>query len=237
MSHIGGAQNGRELTMCFKGALEGDESTFGQLCTMVGRGLKSDGKGPAHDSFLRSTRWSLYPKLFNELDTNSDGKVDDRDTPTNVNLIGYSWGAVAAKEIAQHLKNDDRVSPERKSVSKLVAIDAFQPFGEMRVPSNVERFRSYRQTNSKDETKNFFFGPYHGIRPVCSVATECQDFDLTIQPALKSPVSGVKASFPGEQVEHVTIPRHVFSPLKEFMFGQREYPVGAVIPVRHYDDE
>lgn len=137
------------------------------------------------------------------LDTNNDGKVTGADAPAALTVVGYSWGGFNAIDFVNGIAKDARFAPERKSIAKLFALDAFRtdwlvmPRFDMKVPANVEKFYAFRHSVAPaDDCSNIvdgWVGPFTGRVPYCTGKTECHDFDFS-----KSPK--------GKDVDHCSIP-------------------------------
>lgn len=198
----GGSAAAVDRTMCFGGRTLGDPYSVGgireidTLCRKL-PGLIRDPAG-ARDAAYPFFQWDS--KLDHELDvlvaaldTNHDGVVTNTDAPVRLNLVGYSWGGFNALDMAEAIGKDPRFSASRRAVARFFALDAFRtdylvwPRGEMRVPSNVASFYSFRHTKApKDDCSYILFGmvgPFTGRDPACTGTTVCQDYDFSAAPA------------------------------------------------------
>jgi hypothetical protein len=97
----------RRVLLCEQGLsdriFEWDKGLFA-LCEEVeksGFELIHDGSYPA---FAALNENGAYNALFKALDTNKDGRVNSDDTPTQVSLVGFSWGGIASLLAAVRLQ-------------------------------------------------------------------------------------------------------------------------------------
>ena len=215
-------------TLCLTGALDQNSpsnASFKRLCEDEDiPGLILDcgpfGCQSTFDSFLQFPLLTVYPALFETLDTNDDGWVNDGDEQCQLNLIGFSWGGVNALSIAHHLANDQRISQERSIVDKVVLLDAFQPFaeGRMVVPENVNAVLSRRHSEapSNDCSNRAPMGPYLGFAPACAEQSMCEDFDYSEYPDTVYTGNSGRASW-GDEIGHCRIPDVAHSDVIEFI--------------------
>ena len=142
--------------------------------------LIHDGTYPA---FAALEENGAYEALFDTLDDNGDGRVDDHDTTTEVSLVGFSWGGINVTDIADRLRRDSRVSSSHRAVAAIVLLDPFQPLAfHANIPSNVQRAWEYRQTKTTKGDCSLYaslgFG-FNGRTPrTKSKSTECSYYDL-----------------------------------------------------------
>ena len=209
----GGADGGCQLTMCFTGAVSrgGSNAPFDEICDNpaipgVIRSCDSLNCFNTFNTFGISVS-TLYSKLFAALDSNADNKVNGQDRGCKANLLGYSWGGVAAVEVASELASDSRVEAQYKRVTRVFVMDAYQPFKTLTVPNNVERFIEYRHSISplNDCSRGVIGGPYEGIRPKCYPNQSCFDYDYSQSPNTPYPSSS-GASYLGSQIGHCEVP-------------------------------
>lgn len=133
------------------------------------------------DSFTDSTSRTIYPVLFDALDTNGDERVDDADDSCQINLIGFSWGGITATDLATRLAEDERVSPSHNHISRMLLLDPYRPWKTLDIPQNVDKARVWRQSASPeyDCSSRAPGGPYTGLAPVCPEGSDCQDVDIS----------------------------------------------------------
>lgn len=168
-----------------------------QLC-MYGAFVETDGGNPAltricnqlpervrapngRAGFLITEEDQAREALFDVLDSNGDGIVDD-DDDTVVDVVGYSWGGVLTSRFDLHL--DDRVQSERPLFGRVVLIDPFiPPAGEALDVSIVsQRLWSYvhSEVPAQDCSNGVAFGPYVGRPLDCEgSAMDCLEFDVS----------------------------------------------------------
>ena len=209
----GGADGGCQLTMCLTGALSrgGSNAPFDAICdnAAIPGVIRSCDALNCYNTFntFGVSSASLYAKLFAALDTNGDNKVNALDRGCKANLLGYSWGGVAAVEVASQLSNDSRVEGNSKRVGRLFVMDAYQPLKNMNVPNNVDRFIEYRHSvsPSNDCSRGVIGGPYEGIRPRCYPNQSCFDYDYSLSANTSYPTSSGALYF-GSQIGHCEVP-------------------------------
>jgi pimeloyl-ACP methyl ester carboxylesterase len=162
--------------------MEWDKGLF-DICEgaeAAGLDLVWDGDYPAFGALDEN---GAYDALFDELDENDDGVVNQKDSSAAVHLIGFSWGGINVANIADRLRLDDRILTSRRGVAALVLLDAFQPqISRVTIPSNVSRAWVYRQTDTTSGDCSTYaslgFG-FNGHRPKAkSDKTACRQYDL-----------------------------------------------------------
>lgn len=209
-----GSDGGCELTMCFTGAPSrgGTNAPFDAICDDpavpgVIRSTSTLGSHTTFNTLLVDAKKTLYPKLFQALDTNGDNQVNNLDHSCSLNLLGYSWGGISAAHVAEALNADNRVEPSRRRVNRLFAIDPYRPATRLTVPTNVLRFVEYRHsvTPSGDCSENVPGGPYAGLQPHCYPSQNCVDYDYSLSPTASFPAHG-GGSFLGSDVGHCEVP-------------------------------
>jgi hypothetical protein len=129
------------------------------------------------------------------LDTNHDGIVSGADQNVSLNVVGYSWGGFNALDFINAVNGDRRFAPERKTISRYFALDAFRtdflviPRQWLDVPANVKRFWSFRHSvapaNDCSIILDGLLGPFTGRTPYCTGSTECHDYDFSKADATK----------------------------------------------------
>ena len=209
----GGADGGCQLTMCLTGAVSrgGTNAPFDEICdnAAIPGVIRSCDALNCFNTFntFGVSSSSLYSKLFAALDTNGDNKVNAQDRGCKANLLGYSWGGVAAVEVASQLANDSRVEGNSKRVTRLLVMDAYQPLKTLTVPNNVDRFVEYRHSvsPSNDCSRGVIGGPYEGLRPKCYPNQSCFDYDYSQAPNTTYPASN-GATYSGSQIGHCEVP-------------------------------
>ncbi|MEQ9317974.1 MAG: hypothetical protein RIF41_02405 [Polyangiaceae bacterium] len=150
-SQTADAQAIRRVLLCQQGlsdrSFEWDKGLFA-LCEAVedeGFTLVWDGDYPA---FGALDGGGAYEALFDTLDTNGDGLVDEDDTRSAIHLAGFSWGGMHLTKLARTLLKDDRIIPERRGVMAMVLFDPYQPFTSLTIPPNVLHAFVYRQSET-----------------------------------------------------------------------------------------
>lgn len=175
------------VTLCLSGAgsrRTGGNPAFARVCEpLEGLVRRCDPDGRCHPTFQITEKGAASEALFEALDRDGDGRVGANDAACEVNVVGYSWGGVNAVEITRAFLSDARVDPSRRSVSHLVAIDAYRPMAKLNVPEGVDVFTSIRHSASPrgDCSERSPLGPYTGIVPRCR-AKQCSDVDLSATP-------------------------------------------------------
>lgn len=225
-----------QVTMCLAGAELSEGSSAGNqgfeaTCDRL-PGVIRDRDKSIFTSFLTSARSTLYPKLFAALDTNKDGQLNHQDRPAEVNLLGYSWGGVAATEVADALLKDPRVAPERREISKLVVVDPYQPLASVKVPAGVKTFREYRHSEApKDDCSDDVpLGPFTGTRPECAVGVDCVDYDFSRSPDVKFEAEGGYTHH-GRAIDHCTITNFTKGPILDLFQGAQPMNVPASVAI------
>ena len=209
-----GDDGGCQMTMCLTGAPNrgGSNEPFDVICDNAAvpnviRSCDSINCYNTFNTFLVDAKGSIYSKLFAALDTNGDNLVNASDTFCRVNLLGYSWGGIAAVQIAEKLSTDTRVDAQSRRIKRLFVMDPYQPGATVRVPTNVERFIEFRhsQSPSNDCSNGALGGPYEGVQPRCYPNQSCYDFDYSQSPSVSFPANG-GGFYVGSQVGHCEVP-------------------------------
>jgi len=175
----------RRVLLCQQGlsdrTLGWDKGLF-DLCERVedaGFTLVRDGDYPAFGALDGS---GAYQALFETLDTNGDGQVDDDDQRSLVHLVGFSWGGISIARTAAALLDDDRIASKRAGVGALVLFDPYQPLASLQIPGNVLYAWVYREseTTSGDcsMTPSFGLGFNGKIPSAARDHTFCTHYDL-----------------------------------------------------------
>jgi len=189
-------------TVCFAGRSAGADPyasggmrELDALCTSLPGLVRDRANGP--DARYPFFRWNtdlrhVVDVIVGALDTNRDGKVTDADAPAALMLVGFSWGGFNARDVAQSIASDARFAPSRRTVHRLVALDAYRTDfltarPDLRVPANVTFFESFRHTRApSDDCSNIvpgLFGPFTGRPPLCTGRSACKDYDYSLDPA------------------------------------------------------
>ncbi len=176
----------RRVLLCEQGLSDrttGWDKGLFALCDAVaakGFELVKDG---SYSAFGALNENGAYSALFKKLDTNGDGRVDGKDTPTKIHLVGFSWGGINVTDIADRLRKDSRIAQDRRTVTAMVLLDPYQPLSfHANIPSNVEYAWEYRQSNTTDgdcsSTVSLGLG-FNGKTPEAkSWNTWCSVYDL-----------------------------------------------------------
>jgi hypothetical protein len=176
----------RRVLLCEQGlsdrVTEWDKGLF-DLCEAAEAGgldLIRDGKYPA---FGALDQHGAYDALFDYLDSNDDGLVTGADAPTNVRLVGFSWGGINVTDIAWWLQRDERIIPSRRGVSVMVLLDPYQPhLWHATIPSNVARVWEYAQSNTTEgdcSTTASLGSGFNGLTPrIKGAGSYCAYYDL-----------------------------------------------------------
>lgn len=203
------------VSACLTGAIDqysGSNARFQSVCEHEAiPGLLEDCDGAVctrtFDSFTLGPADGLYRQLFEALDTNADGFVDGGDEACQVNLIGFSWGAMTAVEITRRLELDARITEQRARVDRLLLLDPYRPGGTLRIPKNAVRTRIWRQSASPegDCSRVAPGGPYRGIVPECPAEADCVDVDISkLEGSL--PTTDPLLTLDASQVGHCDVP-------------------------------
>ncbi|NUP14472.1 MAG: hypothetical protein HOW73_51235 [Polyangiaceae bacterium] len=136
-----------------------------------------------YEAFNALDENGAYAALFDELDENGDGLVDEDDSEGIVHLVGFSWGGINVTDIADRLRKDDRIAPSRRGVAGMVLLDPFQPqLWRARIPANVANAWEYRQTDTTWGDCSFAVSlgiGFNGLKPLAkSEETSCAYYDL-----------------------------------------------------------
>ncbi len=214
---LDGGDAGCQMTMCLTGAVTrgGSNTPFDVICDdpavpNVIRSCDALSCYNTFNTFLIDARGALYSKLFAAMDNNGDGVVNSQDNACTVNLLGYSWGGIAAVQIAEKLGKDTRVDDRHRRVNRLFVMDPYQPAATLLVPTNVERFVEYRHSNSpandcsRGGALGNIGGPFEGIQPRCYANQSCFDYDYSVSPSTLFPANG--GGYYGSEVGHCEVP-------------------------------
>jgi hypothetical protein len=228
-------------TVCFAGRSAGADPyasggmrELDALCSALPGLVRDVPTGP--DARYPFFRWNtslphVLDVIVAALDTNHDGKVTAADAPVDLTLVGYSWGGFNAHDITKTILTDRRFAPERKTVHRFVALDAYRtdgiatPRNEMRVPANVTFFEAFRHTRAPAGDCSIivpgFVGPFTGREPLCTGTTECKDYDYSLDPATI-------------QVDHCEVVARSAPFVTEIVNGRPARGLPSERPVRRY---
>ncbi|MBW2736750.1 MAG: hypothetical protein JRH20_30555 [Deltaproteobacteria bacterium] len=174
-------------TLCMTGAFtydDGGNPFFGLLCELLPGIINDCSSGACHSRYPMLGSDGALEALFSRLDDNGDGRYDQADPACEVRLLGYSWGGVNAAAIAERFLADPRLGPARRVVHKLIVIDPYIPFAQVRAVEGVKSFWEYRHTVAPfdDCSEDTFGGPYFGLVPTCHRSVRCTDYDYSLAP-------------------------------------------------------
>ncbi|MBL8955203.1 MAG: hypothetical protein JNK82_30790 [Myxococcaceae bacterium] len=198
----------RTVVACLTGAV--DESSpsntgFTELCAALAAGgatLVRSGSNATWSTFPATNGDAVIQPVFAALDTNLDGAFTIADGPTELNLIGFSWGGINAGKLASKLAADVRIDHAALFV-RLVLLDAYQPLVfSVSAPAAIDAALNFRhsQTPAGDCSSGVPLGPYRGVRLACASAQRCSDFDFSL--ATNQTFNGLW----GSQVGHCEVP-------------------------------
>lgn len=227
-------------TICFAGRTWGDVMTSGgipeidRLCKQMPNLIRDVPGG--RDAAFNFFQWNSdlaheVDVVVGALDTNHDGVVTGADAPVVLNVVGYSWGGFNAVDFIEAMATDRRFHDDRKTVARFFALDSFRtdalviPRKRLNVPSNVQRFYSFRHTVAPhDDCSRILFGlvgPFTGRSPYCTGSTECHDYDFS-------------ASTSGESVDHCAVPDAASPFVLGFTNGVPVSNLPTELPVARY---
>lgn len=174
--------------------------------------------------------------LYKALDSSGDGFVDDSDEVCAIRIVGYSWGGLNARDIAEAWADDSNVPDNRKNIAILAAIDPFR-VGDLEylVPKNVEVFREYRHSIAPDDdcSSGAPLGPYKGLPPRCAPTSDCQDYDYSLAPDELFPtLSGAPQNVLGKSVEHCNAADVAAVPVLALLAGEPAPKLPPSTPVK-----
>jgi len=199
-------------TVCFAGRTFGDVMTSGgipeidRLCKVMPNLIRDvpGGRDAQYNFFAWDSNLAHeMDVVVGALDTNHDGQVTGADAPVTLTVVGYSWGGFNAVDFINAIASDHRFGPDRKTIAKFFALDAFRtdflvlPRAEMDVPRNVQKYYSFRHSVAPADDCSIILGgllgPFTGRVPYCTGSTECHDFDFSAYAA-------------GKNVDHCAVP-------------------------------
>lgn len=176
----------RRVLVCMQGLgdrlMDADRGLFALCETAEDAGFELVRDGD-YAAFTALDEAGAYAALFDALDSDDDGWIDDWDAPAQVYLVGFSWGGVNVADVANRLRKSWWIADDRRSVTGLVMLDPYQPQRWwVTVPANVENAWEYRQTSTTEgdcsATVSLGFG-FNGLDPWAkSSATSCTHYDL-----------------------------------------------------------
>jgi pimeloyl-ACP methyl ester carboxylesterase len=220
-------------TVCLTGA--GGHRGFESFCEselVVGRidDCRTAPCQPTFATFPLMTAQPVWDAVFPVLDSNADGKLDASDELCQLDVLGYSWGAVNAVDLARRMHADARVEPPW-GITRLVLLDAFQPGAKLTIPANVERVVSFRHSVAppNDCSLDAPFGPYLGLAPRCPPAASgarpiCEDFDFSLS-------VGRFGGRPGTKVGHCDVPHAAKAGIAQVLRDEELTEVPPSVPV------
>ncbi len=228
------------MTMCLTGAIDQNTPSnfaFAQICERNEiQGLIPDCDDPpclsTFNNFLVDND-DIYEALFDALDTNGDRQINASDQRCELNLLGYSWGGVNVIELANDFVSDSRVSGDRAFVDRIILLEAYQPFGDMDLPSQVGKVRSYRRSSppANDCSAQEVLGPYVGLAPRCPSGVDCMDYDYSLGGSTSYPLFG-GGSQTGSQVDHCSVPAVAHEAvISELLDRAPNVPLPPTVPV------
>ena len=140
--------------------------------------------------------------------------------PVRFDCWASPGGGINALSIAQHLAKDRRIPEDKRTVSKVVLWDAFQPLSQSRmvIPENVGQVQSFRHSvvPVNDCSQGVIWGPYRGFGPICSETLDCLDFDYSAFPIQQFATFSGAPLF-GEQVGHCQVPNVAHNDVIDFL--------------------
>jgi hypothetical protein len=224
-----------QWAVCFSGAAAGDpyrsggNTELGTLCEQL-PGLVHPREYPFFT--WRDDTSKPLRSLLKVLDTDHDGRVTRADAPVELTLVGFSWGAFNARDLALAILEEPLFADDRKAVARLFLLDPFRtralvvPESEIRIPGNVDRAWVWRHSiaPASDCSRGAPLGPYTGRPPVCTGRTQCHDFDFSM--ALEARFSGRR----GSDIGHCTVPGVSSAALLELAAGHE--PTSPMPPER-----
>lgn len=213
-----------QRAVCFSGASAGEpyrsggNAELGALCEQL-PGLVRPREYPFF-TWREDTDKPLRA-LLKILDTDHDGKVTRADAPVALTIVGFSWGAFNARDLALAILEEPRFAAERKVVARLFLLDPFRtralviPESAIHVPGNVDRAWVWRHSIAPptDCSTSAPLGPYLGRPPVCTGRTRCRDFDFSL--AVDARFGGYR----GAEIGHCAVPEAATAALLELAAG------------------
>jgi hypothetical protein len=227
----------RIKTVCTTGAFSrADNPEFNAICDypeIASTVVQSCAGGACFNTFetFLVDANTIYAKLFSALDENHDGKYDDKDPACEVNLLGFSWGGVAAVQIAGALLADAKVAPSRRKVHRVVSLDPYQPvLAGLQVPAGIDQFLSFRHSVSPqvDCSNDSALGPYKGLTPHCATSASCTDYDYSLAPNVEFPLLAGR-TIKGSEVGHCDVP-DLAHPILRALYQGQPLPANALPP-------
>lgn len=197
-------------TLCIAGEGPLDQSPnrdLGELCRRAG-GTVRRCEGERCTSTWTEEDWTIgYDAMIASLDGNGDGKVDDADPACTIHAAGWSGGAVvAAQDLADRLRGENRLAEDRRAIESLVLIAPYaEGLDQLTIRDLVRKAFVYRFTKAPpdDCTLEREGGPWLSPPPVCGESTQCWDYDYSYEPELA--FLGRKGARAGSEIGHCTI--------------------------------
>lgn len=196
------------LVQCYEGAGDPRLSKVDTYCDSLDETTIPECDGAACEgSWYYTHQTAAYAALFDALDTNDDGIVNEGDTPQRLALFGHSWGGTHVADTTKKLRDDSRIAASRKYVHLAVAFDPFRPLYTLSFGTNVKRLRVLRQSDPQNDPCPAGIGGlrYEGLRPHCAAGQDCRDFDYSLSPQTSFPTQA-GGSYLGGEVGHCRVP-------------------------------
>jgi hypothetical protein len=180
------APNKCRRTLCIAGPGELDSEANGDLAELCRRapGVVMRCEAKRCVSVWASDQWQQgLDALVGTLDSNADGKIDNKDGECPVSLAGWSTGAsVIALDLPKAFA--ERVDAKHARIHHLLAIAPFE-LGrvpqQLEIAATVDKAFIYRHsvTPGDDCSRAFEGGPWLSAVPVCAEGTTCYDYDYS----------------------------------------------------------
>lgn len=229
------------ITICLTGAIsQTDDANKGlaALCDdpAIGPTVKDCDTGTCYSSFNTfpsNTVDGIYPRVFEALDTNHDGKVDLLDQNCAIRIVGFSWGGINAANLADALLSDAHVD-SRVEIDHLVMLDAFQPLTESPIISpRVKHATTFRHSVAPPSDCSIIapLGPYLGIPMRCAAGQSCKDYDYSKSPDVSFDVHGASPLL-GKDIGHCNVPATAHAAVLALLKGAPYAQLPATVPIR-----
>jgi hypothetical protein len=226
----------RIVTMCLTGAVDqssASNDSFTAICNELDAkdsGVVRSGMNTTFATFPNANADNLVAPLFAALDKNGDAQANALDGPTQLNLIGFSWGGVNAGSLSTKISTDVRIN-QNWLYTRLIILDAYQVgVSKVTAPPTVDQSFSFRHSiaPSNDCSAGVFLGPYKGARLACASTQLCFDYDFSLAPNVSF------NNILGRNVGHCDVPlaahRYVVDLVTKGMMTTAPPPSVAVTP-------